>query len=148
MANDDMRIYASLGLLKAEFDDYTDPNPSSVDVNGRTPAQSLEYQYTIGFDYMLTEALSLKAEVAGKDAYYFSNRHNEMSDAYALVNASLTYMTGDFTATLWGKNLTDEAYQTRGFGSFGNNPGNGYTTELYTQQGNPRTFGFTLGYDF
>jgi outer membrane receptor protein involved in Fe transport len=148
MANDDFHVYASLGLLKSEFDDYTDPNPSSVDVNGRTPAQSPEYQYTVGFDYMLAETLSFKAEVEGKDAYYFSNRHNEMSDAYALVNASLTYITGDFTATLWGKNLSDEAYQTRGFGSFGNNPGNGYKTELYTQQGAPRTFGFTLGYDF
>jgi len=147
-ANDNLHIFASLGLLKSEFDEYTDPNPSSVSVNGRAPAQSPEYQYTIGFDYMLTEALSLKAEIEGKDAYYFSNRHNEMSEAYALVNASLTYMTGDFTATLWGKNLTDEAYQTRGFGSFGNNPGNGYETELYTQQGSPLTFGFTLGYDF
>jgi outer membrane receptor protein involved in Fe transport len=148
MANDNLHVYASLGLLKSEFDDYTDPNPSSVDVNGRAPAQSPEYQYTVGFDYMLTDELSLKAEVEGKDAYYFSNRHNEMSDAYALINASLTYVTGDFTATLWGKNLTDEVYQTRGFGSFGNNPANGYETELYTQQGNPRTFGFTLGYDF
>ena len=147
-ATDDFRVYGSLGLLKAEFDEYTDPNPSNVDVNGRAPAQSPEYQYSVGFDYMLTEALSLKAEVEGKDSYYFSNRHNEMSEAYALVNASLTYMAGDFTATLWGKNLTDENYQTRGFGSFGNNPGNGYETELYTQQGNPRTFGFTLGYDF
>jgi len=147
-ANDNVHLYASLGLLKAEFDDYTDPNPSSVDVNGRTPAQSPEYQYTVGFDYMLTEALSLKAEVEGKDSYYFSNRHNEKSEAYTLLNASLTYIAGDFTATLWGKNLTDENYQTRGFGSFGNNPSNGYETELYTQQGNPRTFGFTLGYDF
>ena len=147
-ATDNFRVYGSLGLLKAEFDEYTDPNPSNVDVNGRAPAQSPEYQYSVGFDYMLTEALSLKAEVEGKDSYYFSNRHNEMSDAYTLVNASLTYIAGDFTATLWGKNLTDEVYQTRGFGSFGNNPGNGYETELYTQQGNPRTFGFTLGYDF
>jgi len=147
-ATDDMHVYASLGLLKSKFDDYTDPNPSAIDVNGRAPAQSPKYQYLLGFDYMLTDALSLKTEVEGKDSYYFSNRHNEMSDAYTLVNASLTYMLGDFTATLWGRNLTDETYQTRGFGSFGNNPGNEYKTELYTQQGNPRTFGFTLGYDF
>jgi len=147
-ANDNLHVFASLGLLNAKFDDYMDPNPSSVDVNGRAPAQSPEYQYTVGFNYMLTDTLSFNADVEGKDAYYFSNRHNEMSKAYALVNASLTYMAGDFTATLWGKNLADEVYQTRGFGSFGNNPGNGYATELYTQQGNPRTFGFTLGYDF
>ena len=147
-ANDDVHFFASLGLLKSEFDEYTDPNPSNVDVNGRAPAQSPEYQYTIGFDYMLTQSLSLKASVEGKDEFYFSNRHNEKSDAYNLVNASVTYLAGDFTATLWGRNLSDESYQTRGFGSFGNNPGNGYETERYTQQGAPRTFGFTLGYDF
>jgi len=147
-ANDNLSIFASLGLLKSEFDEYTDPNPSSVDVNGRAPAQSPNYQYTIGFNYMATENLSFKASIEGKDEFYFSNRHNEKSESYNLLNASVTYFAGDFTATLWGRNLSDASYQTRGFGSFGNNPGNGYTTELYTQQGAPRTFGFTLGYDF
>ena len=46
------------------------------------------------------------------------------------------------------RNVTDEEYQTRGFGSFGNNPANGYATELYTQQGSPRTMGVTVSYDF
>ena len=47
-----------------------------------------------------------------------------------------------------GYSIADEEYQVRGFGSFGNNPGNGYTTELYTQQGAPRTAGLTVTYDF
>ena len=147
-ANDNLSLFGSLGLLKAEFDEYTDPNPDAVDVNGRAPAQSPSYQYTIGVNYMLGESFSFKASVEGKDEFYFSNRHDEKSDSYNLLNASVTYFTGNFTATLWGRNLNDASYQTRGFGSFGNNPGNGYTTELYTQQGAPRTFGFTLGYDF
>ena len=146
--NDALHLYASLGLLKAEFDTYNDPNPDALNMNGRTPAQSPEYQYNIGFDYMLTDALMLKANITGKDSYFFSNRHNEKSESYNLVNASLEYMAGDVTVSLWGKNLTDEMYQTRGFGSFGNNPGNGYATELYTQQGDARTFGLTLSYDF
>ena len=141
-------VYANVGLLKSEFNDYTDPNPKAVDMNGRTPAQSPEYQYNIGVNYMMTDALTVKVNVLGKDSYYFSNRHNELSEKYTLVNASLEYMYNDMTVTLWGKNLTDESYQTRGFGSFGNNPSNGYTTELYTQQGDPRTFGLTFSYDF
>ncbi len=147
-ANDDLHLFASLGLLRSEFDTYTDPNPDSINMNGRAPAQSPEYQYNVGFDYMLTQNIMFKADVEGKGDYYFSNRHNAKSESYNLVNASITYMTESFTATLWGRNLSNESYQTRGFGSFGNNPGNGYETELYTQQGNPRTFGFTLGYDF
>ncbi|MGB1226635.1 MAG: TonB-dependent receptor [Poseidonibacter sp.] len=147
-AENSLHLFASLGLLKSKFDEYEDPNPSSVDVNGRAPAHSPKYQYNVGFDYMITDDIQVKSDVEGKDSYYFSNRHNARSKSYALLNASLSYLASDWTVTLWGKNLTNKSYQTRGFGSFGNNPGNGYATELYTQQGNPRTFGFTARYDF
>ena len=147
-ANDALHLYATLGLLHTKFDKYIDPNPSTLDVNGRAVAQSPKYQYNLGFDYALSEALIFKTNIAGKDSYYFSNRHNEKAKAYTLLNASFEYLYQDITMTLWGNNLTNSDYQVRGFGTFGNNPGNGYKTELYTQQGDPRTFGFTLGYDF
>jgi len=146
--SDNLHLFANVGLLKAKFDDYTDPNPSSVDMDGRTPAQSPSYQYSIGGDVLITDELTFKANVEGKNAYYFSNRHNEKSDAYNLLNTSLEYTKNEITATLWVRNVTDEEYQTRGFGSFGNNPANGYATELYTQQGSPRTMGVTVSYDF
>ncbi len=147
-AGNTLHLFTSLGLLESKFDEYEDPNPSNVDVNERAPAQSPVYQYNVGFDYMPTDYIQLKSDIEGKDSYYFSNRHNAKSKAYTLLNTSISYLAEDWTVTLWGKNLTDKSYQTRGFGSFGNNPGNGYTTELYTQQGSPRTFGFTARYDF
>jgi len=143
-----LHLFTSLGLLKSKFDEYTDPNPTAVDVTGRAPANSPEYQYNVGFDYMFMEAWTFKTNVEGKGSYYFSNRHNAESDPYALLHASLEYTTGSFTASLWGRNLTDEAYFVRGFGSFGNNPSKFYETELYTQLGAPRTAGLTLSYDF
>jgi outer membrane receptor protein involved in Fe transport len=143
-----LHLYSSIGLLESTFDEYEDPNPTSVDVEGRTPAQSPSYQYNVGFDYMFAGAWIFKTNVEGKGSYYFSNRHDEKSDAYALVNSSLEYTNGNWGASLWIRNIADEEYQVRGFGSFGNNPGNGYTTELYTQQGAPRTAGLTLTYDF
>lgn len=146
--NDELKLFASLGLLKSKFDDYEDPNPSSIDVNGRAPAQSPEYQYKLGMKYMLSSEFLFNTSIEGKDSYYFSNRHNEKANSYALVNASLAYFKDDFIITLWGKNLTDEDYQTRGFGSFPNNPANGWQVEKYTQQGDPRTFGITMEYDF
>ena len=146
--NDMIHFFSSLGLLKAEFDEYTDPNPSSVNVNGRSPAQSPNYQYTLGMNVNFAQNWNFQVEAEGKGSYYFSNRHDEKSSAYQLVNTSVAYVAESWSARLWARNITDVEYQTRGFGSFGNNPGNGYTTELYTQQGNPRTFGFTLGYDF
>ena len=146
--NERLHLFSSIGLLKSTFNDYKDPNPSAIDVTDRTPAQSPEYQYNVGFDVTLWDGWIFKSNVEGKGSYYFSNRHNEKSDAYALVNASLEYTSGSWSAVMWVRNIADTTYQTRGFGSFGNNPSNGYATELYTQQGSPRTAGLTLSYDF
>ena len=146
--NDNLHLFSTVGLLKSKFDEYKDPNPTAISMNGRTPAHSPSYQYNIGGDYMFANAWTVKANVEGRGAYYFSNRHNEKSDAYKLFNSSLEYTNDNFTATLWARNLADADYQVRGFGSFGNNPSNGYATELYTQQGMPRTFGATIAYDF
>ena len=146
--NDSLYLYASLGLLKAKFDEYTDPNPTAIDMTGRAPAHSPEYQYNVGLDYLFLKAWTFKANVEGKGSYYFSNRHNEKSDAYTLLNSSIEYTNGSFSASLWVRNITDEEYYVRGFGSFGNNPSKFYETELYTQLGAPRTAGLTLSYDF
>ncbi len=145
---DGLHLFTSLGLLQSEFDEYNDPNPIALDMNGRAPANSPEYQYNVGFDYLFLEAWTFKANVEGKGSYYFSNRHNEQSDSYALVNSSLEYTDGSFSANIWVRNIADEEYTVRGFGSFGNNPSKFYETELYTQLGAPRTAGVTLSYDF
>ncbi len=145
---DALHLYGSLGLLKAKFDEYQDPNPSAIDMTGRTPANSPEYQYNVGFDYFFLEAWAFKANVEGKGSYYFSNRHNQKADPYALLNSSLEYTNGSFTASVWVRNITDEEYYVRGFGDFGNNPSKFYETEPYVQLGVPRTFGLTLAYDF
>ena len=139
--NESLHFYTKLGLLHAEFDEYT------PEMTGRTPAQSPKYQYNVGFDYSFLENWRFKANVEGMGSYYFSNTHDQESDSYALLNSSLEYVYGDFGATLWGRNLTDTEYDVRGF-YFGNDPSKGYASELYTQKGTPRTFGLTLTYDF
>jgi len=139
-----LKLYGSLGLLHAEFDEYYNP-VDDISKDGRAPAQSPEYQYNIGVDYAFLDNWSFKANVEGKGSYYFSNSHDYKSDAYALLNSSITYMAEKWSATLWGRNLTDEAYDTRGY-YFDNWFGDG--AELYTQKGAPRTFGFTLSYDY
>ena len=136
-----LHLYASLGLLKAEFDEYT------PDLEGRAPAQSPKYQYNIGLNYFLTENWKFSTNLEGKGSYYFSNTHNQKSDAYQLLNTSIEYMHGNWSAILWARNITNEEYQVRGF-YFANNPANGYIDELYIQRGNPRTFGLTVSYDF
>ncbi|NOR54726.1 MAG: TonB-dependent receptor [Sulfurovum sp.] len=141
---ENLHLFTSIGLLQASFDEY----PSNPTVTDRAPANSPEYQYNIGLDYLFFDAWTFKTNLEGKASQYFSNRHDEEADAYALWHASLEYTNGTFTAALWVRNIADEEYEVRGFGSFGNNPGNGYVTEKYVQLGTPRTAGLTLSYDF
>ena len=147
--NDNLHLYSSVGLLHAEFDEFS----LNQVQEGRAPAQSPEYQYNIGLDYRFADAFTFKTNIEGKGSYYYSNTHDQKSKAYALLNSSIEYVNGNWSVTLWGKNLTDETYGVRGF-FFGNNPTPtpgyeyGYEEELYTQQGAPRTIGMTLSYDF
>jgi len=150
---DSLHLFTSVGLLKAKFDTFNEANPDYKSLSARTPAQSPSYQFNVGGDVMLSDTLTVKANLEGRGSAYYSDRQLASapaykSDAYKLVNASLEYYNNDWTATLWARNITDEDYTTRGFGSFGNNPGNGYATELYTQQGMPRTVGVTVSRDF
>ena len=136
-----LHLFTRLGLLNAEFDEYT------PEKTGRAPAQSPKYQYNVGFDYSFMDNWRFKTNVEGMGSYYFSDTHDQKSDAYVLLNSSLEYVYENFGATLWARNLTDKEYAVRGF-YFENNPGNGYEKELYTQKGTPRTFGLTFTYDF
>ena len=143
-----LHLYSNIGILKSKFDDYTDPNPTAINMNGRAPAQSPKFQVNLGAEIYLNDNLTFKTNVERKASYYFSNRHNAKAKDYKLFNASLEYVKENWTASLWARNIADTTYQVRGFGSFGNNPGNGYKTQTYTQQGTPRTIGATVSYDF
>jgi len=148
--NDKWKIKSSLGLLQAKFDEYKDPQSlaNGLDLKGRDQAHAPNYQYSLGAEYAVSSNLSAGLNLEGKDGFYFSDRHNARAASYQVMNANLSYKQGDWKATLWAKNLLDKDYDVRGFGSFGNNPGNGYTTETYTQKGEPRTVGLTFSYDF
>ena len=103
--NENIHFFSSIGLLDSEFDEYVDPNPSAFDVNGRAPAQSPRVQYNFGFDVAFADGFIFKTNVEGKSSYYFSNRHNEKADAYALFNSSLEYTNGSWSAVVWVRNI-------------------------------------------
>lgn len=146
-ATDDVRLFAAVGLLHASFDKFDNPDPAAVDVDGRRMAHAPAYTFNLGSEIYLTPALTFRANVEGKDEFYFSNSHNEKSGSYALTNASFEYRTGDWKVTLWGRNLFDKDYATRGF-SFGNNPAKGYISENYIQLGDPRVVGLSVAWDY
>lgn len=163
LASESLRFFASAGWLNAEFEDFQSSSHvdarddfngialAPVNLDGRDLAHAPNYQFFTGTEISFTPNLILRLEVEGKDAFYFSNSHDEKSEAYELLNARLTYLGNNWELALWGRNLTGKDYHTRGFyfsNQFGNNPANGYAPEAYYQQGEPRVAGITGTYTF
>jgi iron complex outermembrane receptor protein len=162
-ASESLRFFAAAGILNAEFADFVsqshvdakdDNNGAAlapVNLDGREVAHAPKYQFFVGSEISLMANLILRVELEGKDEFYFSNSHNEKSSDYELINARLTYFASNWDVSLWGRNLTDQDYQTRGFyfsNAFGNNPANGYAPETYSQLAEPRVVGVSANYTF
>ncbi len=139
------QMYSTLGLLDSEYANFI--NSNGDDLDGREQAQAPGYQYTVGSRWQLLPALALDLNVQGRDAFFFSDSHDVRSNAYDLVNASLTWTQPQWQLTLWGRNLGDEDYLVRGF-YFGNDPRVDYTPKGYTQLGEPARYGMTVNLDF
>lgn len=142
---ENLEFYGSLGLLKTEFSGYVHGD-GRVET-GRDQAHAPNYQYSIGATYYWLESFEFNLSVDGKDAYFFSASHNERSDAMSVLNGSVAYIQEDWQVKLWGRNMLDKTYQTRGF-YFGNDPRDGYTDKAYYHFGEPAVFGVTFDYSF
>lgn len=153
-ATEQLNLFGSVGLLNAEFDDFlsythadaTDTTP--IDLDGHDVAQAPNYQFILGGHYQFNDQWDLRIEVEGKDSYYFSDRHEEKSRSYELLNIRLSYALNNWELALFGRNLTDEDVYVRGFGSFGNDPRKFYITEPYYQFGEPRIVGVSAKFQF
>ena len=162
-----IEIYSAIGLLEADYTKYfngahvdsdtdlfgTDQSDveGKKDLSGRDQAHAPNYQYLLGAHYRINQHVYLRPEIEGKDAFYFSDSHDERSESYALFNLRIGYEQANWSVSLWGKNLNDEDVATRGFyfsNDFGNDPRKFYAPEAYTQLGAPRTFGITGSYQF
>jgi len=95
-----------------------------------------------------SEQFSGRLDIEGKDSFYFSDSHDQQSQSYQLIHASINYQLDPFALQLWGRNLLDENYQVRGF-YFANDPRDFYANDQsYTQLGDPRTFGVSATWSF
>ena len=143
LGTDIVSIYGSVGLLNTSYD-----TPLSMSLNSRDQAHAPAYQFALGTSLQVSENLVWTVDVEGKDKFYLSSSHDEKSRSYELLNTSLSYSTDDWSASVWGRNLSDEDVIVRGFGGFGNDPRKYYATEPYYQFGEPRSFGVSGQYTF
>lgn len=137
--DDAWELYANVGFLNAEFDDFVTP---LGDLSGRDQAHAPAYTLALGGIYRHPSGAFARIDVSARDEFYFDVSHDQKSEAFELVNVRLGYQTARWTAQIWARNLFNERYAVRGF-FFGNEPPN-FPPTLYIRQGDPRQIGITF----
>ncbi len=137
-----LNFFARLGLLKTEINNWK----SRPDLEGRAQAHAPKKSYAIGMNWSITDRAHLSIDVVGKSSFYYSDSHNNKSKSYSLTNINFNYLIGDWTYSIWARNIFDEYYSVRGF-YFGNEAPD-FKDTLYERHGDPRHVGLSARYDF
>lgn len=141
------QLAANIGYLSATFEDYELANGDQI--AKQRQAQAPKWSGHLSSDIALSSDISWNINLDFKDDYRFSDGHNETSGFTALLNSELAYQMDNIRLALWGKNILDRTYYTRGFGGFSNDPRDEYAfPEPYFQIGNERQLGVSLRYRF
>ena len=140
-----LQAFANLGYLETKVKDFIAQDGTNM--HGREQAHAPEYQFNVGAIYTINPQWYIRANIEGKDEFYYSMSHNAQSDDSVIANFAIGYEHQNWDVTVWGRNVFDEDYHVRGF-SFGNDPRDGYETNTYTQLGEPARVGATINYSF
>ena len=140
--SENIDTFINFGLLKTEIKSWK----SRPEIEGRAQAHAPEKSYAIGFNWYPSEQSNLSFDIVGKSSFYYSDSHDNKSKSYFLTNINYSYFSGQWTYSIWGRNIFDEYYSTRGF-YFGNEAPN-FIDTLYERHGDPRHLGVTVRYDF
>jgi hypothetical protein len=154
--NTQMNVSASLGIINSKvnaFYFFTD-SLTNTKQGDREPAHAPKYSYSLNVNYKNKYGLFAHLNFSAKDEFYFSDSHNEISEPYQLLNGHIGYDFGNWSVRVWGKNILDVRYATRGF-YFGLEPiwneehqDHEYPDKKYISYGDPAHFGMTLNYEF
>ncbi len=153
--NNNWNVFGSLGLLKTtvsgtSYTAFPDTNDeyNLLYVNGREQAHAPSYQFSLGAQYRHDNGFFARVSTRGMDKFYFDNVHNQESKAYTVADARIGYELEDWEVYMWGKNLFDKEYATRGY-YITNEPNYDYAnTNQYIRLGDPRQIGVTARYHF
>ena len=138
---DTLTLGADLGLLQTHFENFVQQGPTgatTVSVS-RELANAPHWQGAVNATYRDPRGPFARLDVTGMGGYYFDLPPNATtSKPYGLVHGKIGWETARWSVYLSGRNLLDKRYPVRGF-YFGDVPPN-FSSELYTQLGEPRTW--------
>jgi outer membrane receptor protein involved in Fe transport len=138
-ASANFNLYGSAGLLQTDVTGT--PLNSTFEISDREQAHAPNYQFNLGAKYRGANGVYAQADITALDKFYFDNVNSAESNAYHIINARIGYENKDYEIYLWGKNLTDETYATRGY-YFDFNPPYDNPSK-YERLGDPRQLGVT-----
>jgi outer membrane receptor protein involved in Fe transport len=134
----DFTFDAGFGYTHAQFLEY---NRGDVDLAGKVlpyaprETYSANIAYRIPVPHSFANIFVLNVGWNGVGRIYWNEENTLMQRFYGLLSASLVWEKGHWGASLWGKNLLNEKYNTFYFRSIGND---------FFAQGKPLHFGFSL----
>jgi len=135
-------LHGALGLLDSEIKTFD----YARDLEGRDQAHAPHYNFAVGATWRNAQGWMVRADVTGKDEFYYDYSHDQKSQSYQRVNLRLGKTWDAWSVFAWGRNIFDEHYTVRGF-FFGNEPPL-WEDKLYTNAGEPRQVGLTVRYEF
>lgn len=128
----------SYGYTHAEFKEYrSGDNDYSGNILPLAPREtvSANVEYSLPVPKGFADRMALNVGWNGIGRIYWNEENTLSQPFYGLWNASLSWQKGVWGATLWGKNLLDEQYDTFYFRSIGND---------FFAQGKPLQFGISF----
>lgn len=142
-----LSYYANYGFTHAVFDRYAtnvkDEAGNVVEQNYKgnhlpfapcnTLAAGFSYYYEI--DKPFLDMLKADVQYAGAGKIYWTEANDVMQDYYSTLNAKISLVKSAFELSLWGRNLTNTAYNTFYFESRGKG---------YAQKARPLQWGVDL----
>jgi iron complex outermembrane receptor protein len=144
-ANEWVSARAGVGLLNAKIKDGI---LSGVDVSGNKLSNAPSLSANAGLDITVMDAdagkISIHPDISYVSSQYFEvfNNPRLKQGSYTLLGGHIDFERGPFTASIWGKNLTNRFYFTSRVDLVG---GFGFD---YNHVGAPRSYGVTVGYKF
>ncbi|MCH7853656.1 MAG: TonB-dependent receptor, partial [Proteobacteria bacterium] len=85
---DRWELYASVGLLNAEFDRFVTPD---ADLSGRDQAHAPGYSLALGGMYRHPGGVFARLDLSARDEFYFDISHDQKSAPFELVNLRLGF---------------------------------------------------------
>ncbi|RBQ29013.1 TonB-dependent receptor [Aliarcobacter vitoriensis] len=105
--NDNWSIDSSLGLVKAEYDEYINSNNKDNTIEN-TPS----HNFNLGISYQNQNGIYGRFDIFNQGRKYFDAANTLKENSYTTANIKIGYMFDDLDVYAYMKNITDESYLT------------------------------------